>query len=283
MNELQAVQTFLSRAMLADTRLSLANVVAWLDPMYLAGDPEEDLAYADYGEENDLRVTLNVCRRCFPGVYSGATQLIWQDTDDITLSRYLCQGINAALVTHLDHIEQVKYGPPVEGRGVCLEDIEFYEAYPDLVAIVADFGLTAGVKFPDVERARNVAGILIHSLKATGSETLQDIAHLLTWLFSLSGNTLVDMTMDEIWDSGLEMPDWTPDDVAFVNEMTLEAMSILADATDGQEALEADPELRAALHKNIQLVYEALKKQGRKRKPHDGRAVCQHLRWPDLP
>jgi hypothetical protein len=282
MNELQAVQAFLSAAMQADNQLALANVVAWLDPMYLTGTIDDNLSYADYGEENDLPITLSVCRHCFPTVYAQAVQLIWQGTDEGSLGHMLCEGMNAKLVGKLDHIEQVKYGVPIEAMGLCVDDPEFYDAYPDLGAIVADFCLRSEERL-DTELARRAARLLIDSLEASGSKTLAEVGQLLTWLFSLSGNTLVDMTADEIWESGMELPDWVPDDIAFVNAMTSEAIEIVQQASDGEKTLERDPELRTALRENIQLIYKTFEKESKRRKPHDGSLSTRHLKWPERP
>jgi len=148
MNDLAAVQAFLSTAMLADPRLSLAHVVAWLDPVYLVSDGD-DLSYSD--DENDVPYALHICRQCFSAVYGGAVQLLRQGSDDVAVRRYLCDGMNQGLLTKLDDLEQVRYGVPVEGMGLCLEDGEFLEGYPDLAAIVADFGLYAEASY----RTRN--------------------------------------------------------------------------------------------------------------------------------
>src|SRR5260221_14597629 len=75
MNELLATQAFLGNAMLANSRLALANAVAWLDPShilaYQSADEHEDID-DDAGE---IANALYVCRRLFPDIYAGATQL----------------------------------------------------------------------------------------------------------------------------------------------------------------------------------------------------------------
>ncbi len=277
MNDLQAAQELLSTAMLTDPRLALANVVAWLDPVHLA---DEEEPAADVDEDDDVRLALQVCRTCFPPIYTEAVQLLWQGTDAFTLHRFLRDGLNAGLPAHLDDLEQVRYGPPIEGMGLCVDDPEFPEMYPDLVDLLADFGLDPETGLQAFPAAQQVARYLIDSLEATGRETLTNIARLLAWLFSMSGNTLVDMSMEDIWDSGMNMPDWTPEDVAFVNEMTLEARQILNAATAGEKALHGDPVLRAAFRTNINRVKHALRQQGRRR-THDRHTL--DLEWPDCP
>jgi hypothetical protein len=279
MNDLQAVQAYLGTAMLADTRLALANVVAWLDPLHLADDVEQDLVAVDYDDTDNLHIALAVCRRCFPHVYAEAMQLIWHGTDDLTLSRLVRDGINAGLVAKLGSLDDISYGPPIEGMGVCLDDGEFYEAFPDLAAIAADFGLNPDNAFSEVLAAHDVARRLVESLEATTSITLRHVAQLLTWLFSMSGNTLVDMSMDDIWESGMEMPDWSPEDIALVNEMTLEAIQILDEAALGQQALAADSELRTALQQNIQRITARLERSIERRNTNDHKPIC--LQWPE--
>ncbi len=275
MNDLLAVQIFLSCTLLTDPRLALASVTAWLDPVYLMGDVEDTV---DLDEADDVRVALQICRACFPQAYAEANQLLWQGADEFTLRRYVLDGINAGLVAPLDDLEQVRYGPPIEGMGLCLDDPEFRDAFPDLADVLADFGLDPEDGLADFQVAQQIARHLADSLEETAKPALMNIAHLLNWLFSMSGNTLVDMSMEDIWDSGMDMPDWTPDDVAFVNEMTREARQILDAATAGEKVLHADPTLRAAFRQNIDRVKQALHRQGTRRS-HD--RLSLDLQWPD--
>ncbi|MCC7447118.1 MAG: hypothetical protein IT324_06865 [Anaerolineae bacterium] len=278
MNDLAAVQAFLSAAMQTDARLSLAQVVAWLDPVYLVNDGD---ALSSMDDENDVPYALHVCRQCFPAVYGGAVQLLRQGSDEVAVRRYMCDGMNQGLLTKLDDLEQVRYGVPVEGMGLCLEDGEFCDIYPDLAAIVADFGLYAETDYTDYQTARHIASLLVESLSGLSSATLNHLAQLLTWLFALSGNTLVDMTMEDIWESGMEMPDWSPENIAFVNAMTREAQHIIDEATMGEKALHDDPALHTALRKNIQRVRRMLSRTKRSKSNHDRSVI--HLDWPERP
>lgn len=131
---------------------------------------------------------------------------------------------------------------------------------------------------------RKVDRVLVEDLEAKSGQTCMAVASLLSWLFSISGNTLVDCTQEEIWESGLEGPDWTPDEIAFVNAMTQEALDMIAQSEQGQKILETDEAFRAALKRNIRVVCKALNKPRKRKNPHDSnRAIRKRLRWPERP
>ncbi len=137
MNDLLTLQAFLSTAHLIDARLALANAAAWLDPMSLLSDQTDD---NDEGE-GDLEYALRVCRTCFPDVFAGASQLLLQGATDLQLDNYICDGVNAHLTMGLQSIEVMHYGIPLEFLGVDWMDSDFFKYYPELVDILADFGV----------------------------------------------------------------------------------------------------------------------------------------------
>src|SRR5262245_34720246 len=116
MNDLLAAQAILANAMMADTRLALANAVAWLDPSHIVthqiGVRNEDL------DEDEFTQALRLCRYLFPDVYAGAMQQIWQGTNERHLERTLIDGINAHLVMKLNSLEELVGGIPVEMYGI---------------------------------------------------------------------------------------------------------------------------------------------------------------------
>ena len=81
---------------------------------------------------------------------------------------------------------------------------------------------------------------------------------------------------------GLEYPDWTSDDIAFVNDMTLEAIGTIASARDAVQTLETDTELRQALRRNIDRLKTTLGNTARKDNGDDRARLARcRLRWPD--
>src|SRR5258708_33186201 len=286
MNDLQAAHALLSTAMLDYPAQAVANVVAWLDPLALnreIGDAR-DFNYDAFEEEDYIARALEICRYCFPEVYTQACQLTWQGADDPTLDRHLVNGINGHLVAPLDDLEQIGYGVPIDAMGVYLDAPEFYADNPDLAGVLADFGVTEETLDRNYDDAQDIAYVLVRHLSQHTEGVYDDLACLLSRLFSVSCNTLVDYTNDDIADMGMEYPDWTLDDIAFVNDMTLEAIGLVASARDALPALESDHELRRALRRNIARLRKVLDKCDRKARSHDRSRLDKcRLRWPERP
>ena len=70
MNELLETYALLADAMLDDPLLSLANAVAWLDPLWKMPDDYE------YEEGNEAEMALCITRSVFPDIYAGAVERI---------------------------------------------------------------------------------------------------------------------------------------------------------------------------------------------------------------
>src|SRR5579871_3169245 len=112
MNDLQAAHALLNTAMLNHPAQTLANVVAWLDPVTLNREVGDggDVNYDAYEEGDYFTPALEICRQCFPEVYTQTCQLMWQGADEYTLERHLISGINTHLVAPLEDLEQIGYG-----------------------------------------------------------------------------------------------------------------------------------------------------------------------------
>ncbi len=214
--DLQAAPLLLSALMSDDPRLQLVNAIAWLDPARLT-ERESDPRYIDfdYDAEDDLSVGLYICRECFPAVYAGAVQLQWQGVDERAIGRYLMQGINPQLTVPVQSLDELRYGPPVAFCGVSLpvqepEDIDQLP-YDQLLPVFALFGLSVDEdRSDDVEQAAYAAArVLVESLNARAESVYQDLANLLTWMFSMSGNTAVDYTAEAFWENGYETAEWS--------------------------------------------------------------------------
>jgi hypothetical protein len=97
--------------------------------------------------------------------------------------------------------------------------------------------------------------IIADSLVQQDDEALKQVGWALAWLFSCSGNTLIDFD-DE---SMAEIPplSWDENDLAFAIELIEEANGIMGDVSAGLTLLEANPILFAALEANIQRIYKA--------------------------
>jgi len=281
MSDLQALPAFLMRGLASDPTLALAVTAAWLDPGHFFPEEytEDYIAYADRYRDDDpacaLMFALGVARRCFPEVYAGTVQRIRAGDSHRQVTTFYC----AALSERYPHIElwgieDMIYGVPCQWAGLEPCGPEFVDEHPQLVALLADFGvaprehtsslsgeaLYVCIAEADYELAYRRATPLIHSLIAQDAQPYGDLAFLLMWLFSASGNSLVDHSYDSYADAGFEPLEWEPDTLQLVDEAHQQAEIILQAAQRGLEHLQADDALRAALRRNVQRVSKALER-----------------------
>ena len=106
-----------------------------------------------------------------------------------------------------------------------------------------------------------VGSAIARSLHEQADPALQQVGWLFGWLFSCTGNSLVDAT-DEML-SELQPLAWDPEDIAFAIEMIEEANGIMRDAMAGLEILKTTPDLRAALERHIATLSRELKQKGK--------------------
>lgn len=269
MNDLLDTFGLLAAAMLDDPLLALANAVAWLDPLWETSDEEV------YDEGDDVGLALCITRSAFPDIYAGAVERIRSGASEKELDSFICGAISQRGIP-LDNLEFLGYGIPLTAAGVELSDPDLYAARADLLPLVELFGIRPGpghynVAVPDC--AYTAGRIIADSLVQQTDERLKQVGWALAWLFSCSGNTLIDFD-DE---SMAEIPplSWDENDLAFAIELIEEANGILGDVTAGLMLLEANPSLFVALEANIQRTYKALAKlKGKNDEPRI------RLEWP---
>jgi len=237
-------------------------------------------------------VGLHVCRACFPDLYAGANALLMQGWPERELARFICEGINAQLVTPIESLEALRYGPPLECYGVDPTLLAEVDEPEHLIyrsqAIYALFGLAIDSDDMDGDwsGARLAVDILHHSLEQQSTSDYNDLDALLSWMFSASGNSLVDWSQEAMWESGADYPDWSPEDIAFVNDMTREAQAIMHAAESGLILLENDTTLRKALRRNIRAIYKHIERREKRNArtyltDDECGAIAQHLTWPE--
>jgi hypothetical protein len=272
MNELLDTFGLLAAAMLDDPLLALANAVCWLDPLWETSD--DDL----YDEGDNVGMALCITRSAFPDIYAGAVERIRSGASEKELDAFICGEISKRGIP-LDNLEFLGYGIPLTACGIELSDPDLYAARPDLLPLVVNlFGIRPepghyNVEVPDC--AYTAGRIIADSLVKQNDEHLKQVGWALAWLFSCSGNTLIDFD-DE---SMAEIPplSWDENDLAFAIELIEEANGIMADVTAGLTLLEENPALFAALEANIQRTYKTIAKQ--KGKQDEPRI---RLEWPPL-
>lgn len=259
MNDLLALQTALTSAMTVDPVLCLAQAVAWLDPMWNLSD-EIDMPQ---DEDDTLFIALHIVRRAFPDIYLDALQTMRQGVSYVQLDHLICDGIRAHGIP-LDSIEWIGYGIPLPAYGAVLDDPDFYTQHPDVVSVLAYFGISPepnpyNIQVPDV--AYTAAEIIATDLMQHSEEGWHQVAWLIRWLFSNTNNSCIDWdieTMNEV-----QPLSWEPVDIAFAQEIIEEADGIMADAMAGLAFINKQPDAMAVLQNNVRCIYEALEKQKR--------------------
>src|SRR5450432_2359300 len=253
---IQTAQTMLANSLRHMPRLALASLVSWLDPLHLLNLDYDDFEY----DGDDLPVALLTCRLCFPGVYARSLSVMTRRATLAEVERLICDGVSQSLFVALDNIEMFKWGVPYEGLGVDLEgmsELEPEEAYPRLLPVLKWLGVSERPDNPGFGYAHDRAVQLVKSLEAYPDKSPhQDLANLLRWIFGNSGNTLVDNSDEALAESGLEPLEWTPDNIAFINEVQSEACQIVDSAYCALERLEHDTEWQTAFQQNCQLLME---------------------------
>ncbi len=234
-NPLLDTYTFLAGVVRDDPFLLLANAVAWLDPLWTLDADDTEL------EDDGLGIALVVTRRAFPDIYAGAVERIRAGESETALDRFICGEITRRGIP-LDTLESISYGIPLDTAGVVLEDPEFYAQNPDVVPILALFGIDPEremytIEIPDV--VYTVGRALADSLLKQSDERWRQVGWALAWLFSCSGNSLVDLD----YESMSEIPplSWEAEDVAFAIELIEEADGIMQDVNAGLTFLKTIP------------------------------------------
>lgn len=290
--ELQAAPAFLVRAMQQDVALSLAQAAAWLDPLHFL-DPElvEDTYYdGAYEEDPDALVlfALGVARRCFPATYCALVDGLRAGRDFRQVESAFAEGVRAAYPhIELDSLYDMVYGVPLPFVGLDVPAPDFLDAHPDYAALLSEFfDLEPTAARPggwreayqvidddDFEALRSLAGPLIHSLIAQDRQPCADLAFLLMYLFSCTGNSLLDFSADTYWDAGFEPLEWEPERLDMADEACREMVIVLDAAERAMQLLAIDEELSRALKNTI----AALKAAERNEDGNDPVA----LNWPD--
>ncbi len=271
MNDLLDTFGLLAAAMLDDPLLALAKAVAWLDPLWETSDDDV------YDEGDGVGMALCITRSAFPDIYAGAVERIRSGASEKELDTFICGEISQRGIP-LDNLEFLGYGIPLTACGIELSDPDLYAARSDLLPLVELFGIRPepghySVEVPDC--AYTAGRIIADSLMKQADERLQQVGWALAWLFSCSGNTLIDFDDESL----AEIPplSWDEDDLAFAIELIEEANGIIQDVNAGLERLESSPDLLAALSAHVKHIYKVLSKQkGKKDEPRI------RLEWPPL-
>lgn len=275
MIQLLDIQQLLVKEMNNNPLLCLANTIAWLDPYWNEFTEENDNDTGDGG----LGLALRVVRNAFPTIYVQVIEHLreghsWDDID-----RFVCREIEK-LGIPLENLEWMGYGIPLPSYGVNLEEPDFYQSHADLIPVLASFGidLTADDYAVDVPECAHITGQCIaEDLEQHPDERYRQLSWLMQWLFSCSGNSVIDLDYDSM---GEYQPlSWDKDDLEFAIAIIQEADEIMAEVLKGLAFLQSTPEVFAALSKNVRRIHKALSKQPKENRHDKPRVRCI---WPSL-
>lgn len=259
MNPLTEMYEQLAVSLTADPLLLLASAVAAFDPFWADFD-EADIDY----DTDPLTIALQVTRGAFPDIYAEAIERLRADAPYGEMDRLLCKAISAKGIP-LDDLDTIGWGVPMTAVGVDLEDPEFYAVHTDLLPVLAPFGIdlpegeTYSVDLP--ECIHKVGCAIATNLHGQIDPALRQVGWLFGWLFSCTGNSLVDYSDEAL----AEIPplSWSVDDIAFAVELIEEANGIMRDVQMGLDLLKTTPDLMTTLERNIAHLYRELKKKGK--------------------
>lgn len=257
MNDLLQTYTLLGVGLRDDPLLCLANAVTWLDPLWQEADDEWDMPQ---DEDGSLAIALRVTRTAFPDIYMQAVDHLRQGASYADLDHLICGAISERGIP-LDDLQWIGFGIPLPAYGVVLDDPDFYTAHPDTLPVLECFGVSpeANPYHITVPECIYTAGRLIAaSLEAQDDERYKQVAWLMQWLFSCSGNSTIDYDYETMCE--FQPLSWDKDDFAFAIDIIEEADGILGNALAGLAFLTSQPDLLRALQRNVQRIYKAIEK-----------------------
>lgn len=275
-NQLLETYQLLAAGLHCDPLLCLANAVTWLDPFWQ--DDYADELDDEVNDDGALALAFRVIRSAFPDIYVQAVDAIRRGASYNELDTLICGAINERGIL-LDSLEWIGFGVPISGHGVSLEDPEFYQQHPDVMPVLACFGISPEPN-PfniDVPECAYTAGRLIAAdLEQHEEERYRQVSWLLQWLFSCSGNSSIDFDYETM--SEMEPLSWEQDELAFAIDIIEEADGILNDALKGLAFVNAHPEVLQAIEWNVRQLY-----RGMNRRKGKYQSANPSLHWPEFP
>jgi hypothetical protein len=231
-----------------------------------------------YGQGSDLEAALHITRDCFPDLYVEAVGSLREGQSEKQVEGTIRTGISeAGIPMEIAEFEGAyAFGIPLPAYGAELENAEFYAMHSNVMPIMQCFGVlpeTDGYHIDIPSEVYTAGRHIAHDLAEHPDERYRQISWLMQWLFSCSGNSIVDFSYEMMCE--IEPLSWQKDDVAFAIAMIAEANEIMADVFAGLEVLTNQPDLLEALQNNIQRIYKMIRRQENKQ---DDLKV--KLKWP---
>jgi hypothetical protein len=268
--ELQLTTAGLARGIAQDTTLGLALAAVWLDPlMFSQASILDDL----YGNEEDpeslMRFALNVARDCSSRLYVEMAHGLRQGWTFDQMGRAFCASLKH-LYPHipLNSLYAMSYGIPLEFCGLQQTEPEFATNHPGLAGVLERFfdvhpvlrecyrpeDETYAIEEEQFYSVCQIARPIINSLIAEDRQPYADIALMAMYLFSMTGNSLLDISDEDYWDSGFEPMMWEPEHLETANVACQQAHIVLDAVDRALMVLDTQPDIAKALLENIAAV-----------------------------
>lgn len=252
MNDFFTLHNALAHAINADSILCLAHAASWLDP--LRGDADDiDMPES---EDDNVYIALHILRRAFPDIYFDALQAIRSGASYQQIDHMVCDAIQKQGIP-LDSIEWIGWGIPLPAYGVNLDDPDFYTTHPDVIPVLACFGISPepnpyNVVIPEV--TYKAAEIIADDLLQQDNDHWRHVGWLLKYLMSSTGNSSCDLDHETM--SEIQPFSWDTDDIAFAREIIEEADGIMSGVHAGLEWVNQNPAALKVLSRNIRKIYQ---------------------------
>lgn len=260
MNDLLTLMTFLNTHLRHHSLGQLVYLTTWLDPLFNQHRPDDQFYFEAVDEEDDLSLASAIARFCFPAVYAELVQYVAQGMSLVALEDFLLTALNVHLPFPLEDLSAVRFGVPLETYGITLDEPETYAHIPEMEVFLDGWRIGEASTMADFAMFRRIGEQLVLSLTAQADLHYHDLAALLQWGLSISGNTLIDFTLDELWESYLELPSWTLQSIQHIREVASEAQELWTSAQRGLTLLAQSLPLQTALHTNIGILSQRLQK-----------------------
>lgn len=231
--DLYDAQVFLYDALVSDPVSSLALAATWLDPLH--GDYIDLDTYLDLNED-PVVATWQQAREHWPPLYADINERIWSNTGWNDLYNWLEGEVSIYLPAPIgDLIQMCGNSVPLSFYGCALYDDEMFWGSSRAEFVATLFGVEPN----EEHRIANALAFEAGKLLAEAAESFDDPqAKLLHWLFSNSGNTLIDYTDEEVSEMGMQAVGWH--DYDFACEIQQEADAYFDTAIDALKVLETD-------------------------------------------
>lgn len=271
MIQLLDIQRFLNDAMNNDPLLCLAKAVTWLDPFWDEFTEEEDDDTGDGG----LGLAMRVIRDSFPMIYVQVVEQLHEGHSWDDIDRFVCREIEK-LGIPLENLEWMHYGIPLPSYGVRLEEPDFYESHPDLIPILTTFGIDPSLDDDTVNLpacAYTAGQLIAENLERHPDERYRQLSWLVQWLFSCSGNSVIDLDYDTMCE--YQPLSWDKDDLEFAIAIIEEANVIMKEVQAGLAFINNHNGLLIALQHNVRSIYRKITRRKDKHKQPN-----IQLKWP---